>query len=176
MEILDIYDINRFKTGKTIVRGSDFGQGEYRVIINICIINSSNQMLIQKRHKNKKFWGGFWGFTTSGSVSSGETSKETAQRELLEEIGLKKDFSDIRPKLTIPYEDIFADYYIFCEDIKIEDLKIQKEEVEEVQWASKDMIYKLMDEEKFIPYYKELIDLIFVMKDNAGPRLLKDSL
>ncbi len=54
----------------------------------LAIENSHGQWLFQQRLKNPYF--GFWGFP-SGKIRWGETIKQTAERELLEETGLTAD-------------------------------------------------------------------------------------
>lgn len=54
----------------------------------VFIINSNNQVLLQKRSKKQKMWPGMWDLSSGGHVDSGEHSFQAIQRELLEELGL----------------------------------------------------------------------------------------
>lgn len=47
MELWDIYNENREKTGRTIVRGQKLGENEYHLVVHMWIINSNGQFLIQ---------------------------------------------------------------------------------------------------------------------------------
>ena len=38
MELWDVYDINRNKTGKTAVRGEGLPEGGYHLVVHVCII------------------------------------------------------------------------------------------------------------------------------------------
>ena len=49
MELWDVYDINRNKTGKTAVRGEGLPEGGYHLVVHVCIIGSDGRMLIQQR-------------------------------------------------------------------------------------------------------------------------------
>ena len=60
-----------------------------RRIVRIFISNSKGEMLLQKRSKKLKIHPGLWSQSAGGAVSSGEKYEETAQRELLEEVGIK---------------------------------------------------------------------------------------
>lgn len=168
MERFDIYDDERHKTGKSLVRGEKCGKGENRLVIHICLFNSKGEMLIQKRVEDKKVYPGRWDFSCGGNSISGEYSKETAHRELLEELGVDYDFTDHRPHLTINFEGGFDDYYFIEKDIPIEDIVIQKEEVAEVKWANKEEIMALVEQDKFIPYVPSFIPAVFDMRKKRG--------
>lgn len=118
MEIMDLYDYQRQKTGKTYIRGSAQPEGFFRLVVHVCIFNSKNQLLIQQRTLNKKM-PGLWDVTSAGAVSTGESSNQGAQRELFEELGIQIDFSNIRPSLTANFIQGFDDFYIINKDIDI---------------------------------------------------------
>ena len=54
MELWDIYDRNRNKTGKIIKRGERMLEGEFHLIVHIWIKNSNNEFLIQQRSEKVK--------------------------------------------------------------------------------------------------------------------------
>ena len=112
MELWDVYDKNRNLTGRTIERGSGFGKDDYHLVIHVCIFNSKNEMLIQKRQPWKKGWPNMWDITVGGSALSGETSGKAARRETFEKIGYKIDFSNERLFFTINFDNGFDDYYL----------------------------------------------------------------
>ena len=164
MEIWDIYDKNRMKTGRTIVRGSGevLGDGEYRIVVFICVFNSSGQMLIQQRQPFKEGWPGFWDITAGGSAVSSDTSQMAATRELLEEVGISVDFSNTIPHFTIN-TDAFCDFYLHQEDVDISGLKLQYEEVAQVKWASKEEILDMVENGSFVPMQEGIIELCFAL-------------
>ena len=67
-------------------RGERVPDGCYRTVAHLCIINSENKMLIQRRNKTKSSYAGLWDFSVGGHIISGETSAEGIRRELLEEL------------------------------------------------------------------------------------------
>jgi 8-oxo-dGTP pyrophosphatase MutT (NUDIX family) len=103
-----------------------------------------------------------------GSALAGEDSKTAANRELLEEIGFNYDFSNSRPNFTINFRYGFDDYYIIRQNIDLDTLVLQEEEVKDVNWATKEEIINMIDDETFIPYHKELIRLIFEIHEHDG--------
>lgn len=168
MELWDVYDMERTKTGKTMVRGSAFAKGDYHLVVHACIFNSKGEMLIQQRQPFKEGWPNMWDITVGGSATKGDTSQNAIEREILEEIGLKIDLQSVRPHLTINFEVGFADIYLIEKDIDISNLKLQYEEVQQVKWATIDEIFNKLDEGVFIPYYKSLIQLFFDSRKKYG--------
>ncbi|MDC7226896.1 MAG: N(4)-acetylcytidine aminohydrolase [Spirochaetales bacterium] len=173
MEILDIYDEQRKKTDKQIVRGTSLLQGEYFLVIHVCILSPDNLMLIQQRTDFKPGWPGKWDFSVGGIASAGENSYEAARRETLEELGLSTELIMQRPQFTINFSRGFDDYFIIKDDIDITELRLQEEEVQDVKWASKAEIEAMIEQGDFIPYRKGLLDLIFDMQDGRGAQYIK---
>ncbi|MEE0858822.1 MAG: NUDIX domain-containing protein [Acutalibacteraceae bacterium] len=170
MEKWDIYTQNREKTKKTIERGQKLADNEYRLTVHACIFNNKGQLLIQQRQPFKKGWANMWDVTIGGCVLSGETSQQAIARELHEELGYEMDFTGIRPQLTVNFDGGFDDIYLIQLDgtIDTEGLKLQYEEVQSVRWASLREIEEMIHNSIFIPYYENLIKLMFDMKGTYG--------
>ncbi|MCE9676753.1 NUDIX domain-containing protein [Paraclostridium bifermentans] len=168
MEIWDLYDKDRIKTGETMVRGSKFKENTYHLVVHVCIFNLEGKMLIQQRQPFKDGWPNMWDITVGGSAVSGDTSQLAAEREVYEEIGYKLSLDGIRPSLTINFDKGFDDIYLIQKDVDISKLRLQYEEVQSVKWASKEEILSMIDEEIFIPYHKSLIDLLFFMRTSKN--------
>lgn len=160
MEILDLYDENRIKTGKTYIRGSKMPENTYRQIVHLAIFDDKNRMLIQQRQSTKTM-ANLWDVSCGGASKAGESSKEAIGREVSEELGLAIDFTNIRPIFTANFKYGFDDFYLVHENIDIEDLVLQEDEVQDANWASLDTVLKLMDEGKFVKYKRNFIKLIF---------------
>ncbi|MCD7730923.1 MAG: NUDIX domain-containing protein [Oscillospiraceae bacterium] len=168
MELFDIYNMNREKTGRIIPRSDKLKDGEYHIVVHICLVNSRGQMLVQQRWPSKRSWGNMWDISVGGSCISGETSAEGAHREVLEEIGLDINFSNIRPSLTVNFADGFDDIYVIPYDCEPFLLRLQDEEVQAVEWADKEDIFRMIDSGEFIPYHKALIELMFHFVNHCG--------
>lgn len=170
MELWDVYDRERMRTGKTVPRGGPLLENEFHLSVHVCIFNSRGEMLIQQRQPFKEDWPSMWDFSAGGCSVAGETSAQAVQRELFEELGIKADFSAQRPSFTINFRRGFDDYYIMNEEIDIRQLCLQPEEVLGVKWAKKEEILSLIREEKFIPYIPGLVEMIFDIRDFPGAR------
>ncbi len=168
MELWDVYDFERNKTDKTMVRGEPFKTGDFHLAVHACIFNSKDEMLIQQRQPFKEGWPNMWDITVGGSAIKGDTSQTAVERELSEELGLKLDFQKIRPHITINFETGFDDVYLIQKDINIAKLTLQYEEVQRVKWASEDEIFSMMENGEFIPYYQSLIQLFFEIRNHYG--------
>lgn len=168
MEYWDIYDAQRVKTGRTVKRGEKMEQGEYHLVVHVCIFNGKNEMLIQQRQSFKDGWPDLWDITVGGSAIKGETSQQAAERELFEELGIKINLREIRPQLTVNFERGFDDIYLVEKEVQPEDIKLQYEEVQAATWASKEEILNLISGGAFIPYLTGFIDLLFDMRMKYG--------
>lgn len=127
-------------------------------------------MLIQQRQSDRESWANMWDVTVGGSALVGETSQQAAEREVEEEIGYTYDFSEIRPAMTINFNHGFDDYYVVEVELDSSELPIPTEEVQQIEWASKDEIIKRIREGTFISYHESLIHLLFDMRNGDGAR------
>lgn len=168
MELWDVYDVDRNKTNKTMVRGEPIEKGNYHLVVHVCIFNSKGEMLIQQRQPFKEGWPNMWDITIGGSAVKGDTSQSAAERELFEEIGLRLDLKSIRPHITINFDNGFDDVYLIQDDIDISKLSLQYEEVQKVKWASREEILSMIENGEFIPYYQSLIQLFFDIRKQYG--------
>lgn len=166
MEMWDVYDKDRNKTNQTIRAKSKLAKDQYRLIIHVCIFNSENQMLIQKRHPNKEIYPNMWDVTVGGGVMANENSHTAAEREVLEELNYKLSLQDKRVSLTFNYAEGFDDFFLIKKDINIQDLTLQAAEVIDAKWASEAEILLMLENKRFLPYHKSLIKLLFFMKDD----------
>ena len=164
MELWDIYDEDRVKKDGVMKRGEPIRDGDYHLVVHVCVFNSKGEMLIQKRQPFKSGFSGLWDVTVGGSAVAGDTSRSAAERELFEEVGISVDLSAVRPHLTINYDHGFDDFYLVEQDVDETTLKLQYEEVEQVRWASEEEIVGMLKSGAFIPYYEPLIRLLFSMR------------
>lgn len=173
MELWDIYDIDRVRTGRVAQRGKPaseggLGEGEYHLVVHICVFNGRGQLLLQQRQKDKEGYPNLWDVSAAGSALAGENSAAAASRELREELGLVHDFTKERPFWTTHFERGFDDWYFIRMEADISDLRLQPEEVQDARWADLAEIERMLDSGEIVPYYRDLVRLWFVMKDHRG--------
>ena len=168
MELWDLYDRDRIRTGEIHLRGTPLPEGRYHMVVHVVIFNSDGQMLIQQRQPFKAGWSNMWDVTVGGSAVAGDDSRTAAQREVMEEIGLPIDLTGELPKLTIPFECGFDDIYILVRDVDLTTLTLQESEVQAVRWAEESEIQEMITDGRFIPYHPALISLLFAMRSQRG--------
>lgn len=159
MEVRDLYDINRNMLERKTIKGVKPKKDEYWLVVFIMIENVDGKFLIQKRSLIK---GGKWSIT-AGHPKTGEDSYQGLLTEVKEELGL-----NIKDKKILKYQSEIDDYrivdcYYTKMDINNDDLKLQKEEVSEVKFATFEEIEELINKEKFI---KKHIRKFYEFKEN----------
>lgn len=168
MERVDLYQDQFINTQETIVRGTPVKPGTYTMAVFACIFNSEGKLLIQQRQKTKKSWPGIWDVSVGGAVQSGETSLAAVRREVAEELGIRLKESDLTKLLALYYDRIIHDFYSVVLDVEVSDLKLQKEEVMDARWATREEIRQMIADGTFMPIYDEFMDLLFRMGTKRG--------
>lgn len=170
MEIWDVYDENRTKTGRTVSRGEMLAPGERHLAVHVCLFNRRGEMLIQRRHPDKPLWPGAWDLSAGGAAVAGDDSRSAAEREAFEELGLRLDLSGVRPALTVNLENCFNDIYLIEREVDIAALTLQPEEVVAVRWASQQEICRMIDAGTFVAFHKGFIAALFDMRKNGDAK------
>ncbi|PYZ95569.1 NUDIX hydrolase [Alteribacter lacisalsi] len=168
MEKWDVYDRHRQVTGNQMIRGNEFEDGAYHLVVHVCLFNEKGEMLIQQRQSDRDNWPELWDISVGGSALAGETSQEAAGREVEEELGLTLDLRSERPSLTINFENGFDDYYLLNTEADIDDLPLPTEEVQQAVWATEETIIEWINRGVFIPYRESIIRLLFDMRNGFG--------
>lgn len=168
MEQWDLYNENREPLHRTITRGEPVPPGTYHQVVHICLFHPDGRLLIQHRQPFKRGWSDLWDLSVGGSAVTGETSRQAAEREVGEEIGLALDLSNIRPALTVNFAQGFDDFYLTRRALELSALRLQAEEVKEVRWANLREILAMRDRGAFIPYQPDFLRLIFALNQNTG--------
>lgn len=166
MEKIDVlqfdYQNNTYlKTDKTALRSDDMKPNEYRVIVHLCIFNDKNELLIQRRSKQKQSWAGRWDITCGGQVQSSESAGEAIRRELNEELGVDIDFSKIRPAISFHYFEGVDHVYIIKQNMDVNKLKFNDSEVIDAKYASREEVLELFHNGQFVFYYESTIQIFF---------------
>ena len=160
MEILDLYDIDGNKIGKTIVRGKERPAANEYIKLCVVYIKCQGKYLYQKCSVAK---GGQYA-VTGGHVPSGVGSKEQVVVEVQEELGLDIDIDRLRLVGHIVRDIALFDIYYYEDDgIMDYHFTLQESEVESVQWYTKPEIEHLissglMRESSAIHYSKFIKD------------------
>lgn len=140
-EYFDVLDENGSLTGSIKARTLVHRDGDWHRAVHIWIFNKQCEVLLQRRSPNKDSDPGMLDISCAGHLSAGDDSITGALRELKEELGLDVKASDLRFITTLKrspkhddgfVDNEFDDLYLMCIDAKLEDLKMQEEEISEL--------------------------------------------
>ena len=101
-------------------------------------------------------------------MDAGETSRQGAEREFREELGYPLNLGNLRPSVTVNFDGGFDDFYLLTKDLPLEDLILQKEEVQAVRWATLGEILGMLRQGTFIPYPESFLQFLFDMREQFG--------
>lgn len=160
MEIWDIYDGNRRKTGRTAICGEELKAGEYHLVVHVWVMNAKGEFLLTKRSPDKSF-PGMWE-CTGGSALAGEDSREAALREVREETGLILDPACGKIVMTLKRKDNFADVWLFRTEFDLRDVVLQEGETCDVMKADENTVREMLGSGEFFPfaYLDEFFDAV----------------
>ena len=156
MEIFDIVDEYGNPVGETVERGIAHAEGIRHRAAHIWIARKANdkwQVLLQRRSQNKDSFPGRYDTSSAGHIQAGDEPLESAIRELKEELGITAEPEDLKfaGTFNIKFEKEFhnklfkdneiAFVYMYLNEIDIEDITVQEEELECVEWFDLDETY-----------------------------------
>lgn len=156
MELLDIYNENNEPLNESLEREEVHNKGLWHREILVIVVNEKNQVLLQKRSYKKRHLPGKWALC-AGHVTSGDTEKATAIKELNEEIGLKVLQKDLKLidifKKGDPTNKKFSYIYLLRTDAKLKDLKIQTSELTQIKYVPiRKLIKMILDNDKHLVF------------------------
>ena len=136
-ELLDLRNADGSRTGEVKERALVHRDGD---------LHGTAHVLLQKRSANKDSYPGCYDISSAGHIPAGQDFLESAMRELREELGVEAKPEELHEVFThVGYaEDVFygkkfinheySKVYLLEYTGRVEDLKLQKEEVESVRW------------------------------------------
>lgn len=158
MELWDIYDKDKRRTGRTMKRNDwHMKEGEYHLSVLGVISRPDGRFLITKRADDKAWAPGWWE-VSGGAAVAGEDSEDAVRREIREETGL--DVSDAEGGLLFTYrrenleegDNYFVDVYRFYMEFTEEDIRLQEEEAVDFMIADLEQIQELAGQGIFLHY------------------------
>ena len=158
MELWDIYDSNKQRTGRTMKRNDwCLKDGEYHLTVLGVIVRPDGKFLITQRVMSKSWAPGWWE-VSGGAAMAGEDSADAVKREILEETGL--DVTGCEGGYLFSYQrenpgegdNYFVDIYRFVMDFDESDVKIQQEEAAGYRLATAEEIRELAAQGIFLHY------------------------
>ena len=158
LERWDIYDENKERTGRTMLRNDwCLKEGEYHLTVLGVVAHKDGRFLITKRKMTKAYAPGWWE-VSGGAVMAGEDSADAVKREVFEETGL--DVSGWEGGYQFSYQRVnleegvnyFVDIYKFVGDFTEAEVKAQEEETDGFMLATVEEIEQFAKEGHFLHY------------------------
>ena len=134
MELNDIYDEHRNRTGRVHQRGTPWQPGEYGLVVCVWVYDGRGHVLLTRRAPGKSF-AGTWE-NSGGAVQAGETSLQAIVRELYEETGIQAQPEEFELLDTDCERNIFYDHYCLKKRVTLKDIRLLPGETDGVMWAS----------------------------------------
>ena len=154
MELLDIVDEKGIPTGKTVDREIAHRNGICHRTSHVWIIRIHNgklQVLLQKRSMDKDSFPGCYDISSAGHIPAGDEFLESALRELKEELGVDAKSEELIfcGQRQFEFRELFhgrefwdcqvSNVYALWLDKEAAAFKIQKSELDAVQWMDWDL-------------------------------------
>jgi 8-oxo-dGTP pyrophosphatase MutT (NUDIX family) len=127
----------------------------------ILVFNSKGELFLQKRTETKDVYPGYYDVAAGGVVLAGESYEEGAERELGEELGIRK--VTLTQLFDFYYEDkhisLWGRAYSCVHDGH---LVLQEEEVESGEFMKVEDVLRLAESKAFTP------DCLYVLRRHQG--------
>ena len=178
-EYIDIVDQNGIPTGISAPKSEIHSKGHLHNTAHVWFFTSEGNILLQQRAASKAICPLLWDVSVAGHIDAGETPKQAAVREAKEEIGITISEAQL---VKIGVFECFQSYpnglidnefhntFMAKINVNIEDLTLQKEEVEALKFVNLSEFRTLLSSSEtnnhFVPsnrkYYELVLDAIKV--------------
>jgi isopentenyldiphosphate isomerase len=142
----------------------------YRVSA-LWITNSQGEILLAQRAFTKTHNSGKWGPAVAGTIEEGENYYSNIVKETEEEIGLIGiKIKEIGKFFYSSEWRYFSMWYSAVVDKNINEFKIQKEEVAQIKWFSREELSKDLkaNPDKYLGAVKKYLETPSLIKEGAG--------
>ena len=145
MELNDIYDKERNRTGRTHLRGTPWKKGEYGLVVCVWVYDGKGKVLLTRRAPEKSF-AGTWE-NSGGAARAGETSLQAIARELREETGICAEEAEFR--LLATDRDRVCHYDFYCLQRSTDTpVVLQPGETDAYQWVTCEKVHEMIEKKQ----------------------------
>ena len=169
----DMWKDRPIPSGRMKARSDVHRDGDWHRSVHIWLVDYERGFIgLQKRSLEKDTFPGRWDISAAGHVEAGViNSKETAIRELAEELGITTEEDKLQYKFTCPGNlaplggcNCFEDVYFFPVNSETINIHIGIAEVTDFQWKSiteYEEILRSQTNEQYVPRVDSYIDAFF---------------
>jgi isopentenyl-diphosphate delta-isomerase len=181
-DLIDVLSDSGLRTREILSRAEIHRLGKYHRAVHLYLLNSRNEVLLQRRALTVDHFPGFFGISVTGHVEAGEWSSNCVRREVEEELGINSsqlqfDFLFSFFQEAILHETYidrqFNDIYVTRADIQLDVMQFDRSEVSEVKFVSFERFRAMVMSESsdLAPVYaNECRDLVYFLSANGLPR------
>lgn len=167
-ELWDAYDAKENPLGYCVPRSmaKSLDDGVYHVVVEVYTIMPDNRLLITQRSKNKTYalkWE-----ITGGSILAGETPREGAARELLEETGISQPLEALKEVYSYTDHKKHVIYHIYITKVsKNVKIHLQFGETMDYSFLQYSELKNFINSDRFVPSAGERFLAHEDLMDNA---------
>jgi isopentenyl-diphosphate delta-isomerase len=143
------------KVGEDGIMNAHIGDGKLHRAFTIFLVHN-DKILLQKRNENKKTWPLFWDTACSSHPFLNEDYLHAGTRRLKEELGV--NHVKLRYLGKFYYFSKYKNYAekeicaVLVGKYQQQELRINKDEIEEIEWVDKKKISEFFQKEKCSPW------------------------
>lgn len=156
---VNIFDKNGTSIG-SVSKKEALDKNLRRGVVRVFLINKEGYVFIQKRRENMEIAPGLWDQSAGGHIDEKEKPKDSAFRELKEELGIK--LSNLQFITSYPFEEkqgekIFSSFDFVYIGESDQNVHIQKEELSDGKWFNIEELKSELNQfpEKFAPAFRK---------------------
>lgn len=173
--LIDVLSETGLRTGEILPRLEIHRLGKHHRAVHLYILNSNNELLLQKRADTVDHFPGMFGISVTGHIDAGECSSVTVGREVQEELGIDPSGLRIHFLFSFFQEAIldgtyidrqFNDVYLTRADVELDRVKVDPSEVAEIRFVSFDSFREMVlngSDELAPVYVDECRDLVYFL-------------
>ena len=127
----------------------------------VILLNSKQEILMQKRSPHKDLWPEWWSLSVGGHVTFGESYEAASLRETQEEIGLT---------VTLTFQGTFLSHedresemlavFTAHKDVATTDVQFDPTEVSEVRWIPRSELKTFIANNQVVPYVLPALKIV----------------
>ncbi len=173
-ELIDILNDAGNPTGEVRLKSDAHRLGLFHASVHIWLYTQNGEVLLQKRADGKDTYPGLWDVSVAGHISTNESPKTSAIREISEEIGITIDSKEllfignyIAKKIPTPsiFDNEFHHIYITQLKTPMTSLQLQQEEVSDIALIKLDELVDILKDtersKEYVPHDKKYFEMIF---------------
>lgn len=146
MEFNDIYDKDRYRTGRVHRRGTPWKAGEYGMVVCVWVYDDRGNLLMTRRAPGKSF-AGTWE-NSGGAVKAGENSRTAIARELFEETGIRAEEAEFEFLGSDRDKNTHYDFYCIRKNVPVEEIILLPGETDGAKWVSFEQVHEMIREKQ----------------------------